>query len=53
MAVLKNFFENIAWWTMTEAIRYKTRYFQHLCTFMQKRMLSKIQTLTSKVDVIR
>jgi len=52
LTILKDFFENVCWWTMTETIKTKTRYFNYLCHFMQKRMLSKIQTLESKEEVV-
>lgn len=50
---LDEFFKNINWWTMTQVMIDKTRYFNYLINYMQKRLKEKCATIDAKVAVIK
>ena len=50
---LREFFDSCMWWLMSEKVMQKTRYFNYLITFMQRRMRDKCVTIDAKVEVVR
>jgi hypothetical protein len=49
---MKQLFHGLAQWTMTQTFINKTKYFNRLVKFMQKRMKAKCETIEAKVEVI-
>lgn len=51
--ILEEFFSGVAWYIMQQKMRTKTRYFNMLINFMQRRMKDKCATIDAKIDVMR
>lgn len=50
---MDDFISKIAWWIMGKVMTDKTRYFNYLITFMQKRLKEKCATIDAKVVVVK